>query len=59
MQRIFFLAVAALMLSLPAQPADAAGQRGVQNGNRNGPVARMVELERRKNAWIRRTFFGR
>lgn len=58
MKRVFLLAVAALMLSLPSKPAQAVGERGVRN-NGNGPVRRMIELERRKNAWLRRTFLGR
>ena len=34
--------------------------RGQQVGaQRNGPVAKLVELERRKNEWLRQRFLGR
>lgn len=58
MKQVFLLAVAALMLSMPSKPAQAIGERMVRN-NGNGPVQRVIELERRKNAWLRRTFLGR
>lgn len=59
MKRVFLLAVAALMLSVPSQPAQAVGERGFRANNGNGPIQRVIELERRKNAWLRRTFLGR
>jgi hypothetical protein len=34
--------------------------RGQQVGaQRSGPVAKLVELERRKNEWLRQRFLGR
>jgi len=34
--------------------------RGQQVGaQRSGPVAKLVELERRKNEWLRQKFLGR
>ena len=34
--------------------------RGQQVGaQRNGPVAKLVELERRKNEWLRQRFLGK
>lgn len=61
MKHLFLLAVAALMLSLPTGSAQAAGERRIFRpaGNGNGPVQRVMELERRKNAWLRQTFLGR
>ena len=60
MKRIFLLAVAMLMLTMTSGSTEAAnGRRGYQAPNRNSPFSRMMEMERRKNAWIRRNIFGR
>ena len=40
--------------------ASAQQIRGQQVGaQRSGPVAKLVELERRKNEWLRQRFLGR
>lgn len=60
MKKLFLLAVAMLMLTIPSGSTEAAnGRRGYQNSNTGGPFSRMMEMERRKNAWIRRNVFGR
>lgn len=59
MKRVFLLAVAALMLSIPSDHAQAVGERMIRAGNGNRPLNRLIELERRKNAWLRRTFLRR
>jgi hypothetical protein len=40
-----------------ARPAQR-GSRSVQ-AQRTGPVAKLIELERRKNEWLRETFLNR
>lgn len=60
MKRLLLLAVAVLILS--AGSSEAAGNRTRvyrQARTNGGVVSRMIELERRKNAWLRQTFFGR
>ncbi|RLS28710.1 MAG: hypothetical protein DWH79_12980 [Planctomycetota bacterium] len=40
--------------------ASAQQSRGQQIGaQRNGPVAKLVELERRKNEWLRQRFLNK
>ncbi len=56
MRRLVILAVAAVIVAASVTPAQAAGRRsGYNNGQRTGVFARLMELERRKNAWL----FGR
>lgn len=59
MQRmIFALAiVSTLALSSLASAADARPARGELNA-RKGPVAKLIELEKRKNEWLRQQFGG-
>ena len=33
--------------------------RSVRSSKRVGPFSKLMEIERRKNAWLRRTFLGR
>jgi hypothetical protein len=46
-----------------AGSASAAQQsrsnRSVAQGQRKGPVAKLIELERRKNEWLRETFLNK
>jgi hypothetical protein len=60
MKRLFLLTVAMLMLTMTSGPTEAAnGRRVYRAPNGNSPFSRMMEMERRKNAWIRRNIFGR
>lgn len=56
MRRLVILAVATVLVAASVTPAQAgAGRRSGYNGQRTGVFARLMELERRKNAWL----FGR
>ena len=56
MRRLVILAVAAIVVAASVTPAQAAGRRsGYYGGQRQGVFSRLMELERRKNAWL----FGR
>jgi len=58
----FALLIAVVVTTFLVGTASAAQQsragRAVQ-GQRKGPVAKLVELERRKNEWLRETFLNR
>lgn len=59
MKRLFFLAVALLLLWTGSSEAQIGRNRQFRSNNGGGPVSRLIELERRKNAWLRRTFLER
>ncbi len=54
---LFVAVVHALMVSGSVNAQQIRGREiGAQ---RNGPVAKLIELERRKNEWLRQRFLGR
>lgn len=59
------LLIAALLTTMVITSADTASAAQVTPrgrtvvAQRTGPIARLVELERRKNEWLRRVFLGR
>ena len=53
MKRVLF--VLAMIVSM-AVGATASASQIAGSGVRRGPVAKLVELERRKNAWLRSMF---
>jgi len=53
---VALLATVAVGIAATATPSVAA--RAGFNQARRGPIARLIQLERRKNEWLRRTFFG-
>lgn len=60
MQRVLF--VIAVVVSLFASSAASASQVNARQqvaGARKGPIAKLIELERRKNEWLRQQFLGR
>lgn len=60
MKRVLF--VIAVVVSLFAGSAASASQfngRPQLSGARKGPIAKLIELERRKNEWLRQQFLGR
>ena len=67
MKRIAITAVAVLitMSAFAADSAEAGNRRGnrrarvSQRSNNGGFFSNLMELERRKNAWLRATFLGR
>ncbi len=51
-------------MAAPAQvvqsaPMSTRSTRSVRSNRRGGLLSGLVDLERRKNAWLRRTFLGR
>ena len=60
MSRIVLL-VAVVATRFIGGAASAAQVRGAQQvqGARKGPVAKLIELERRKNEWLRERFLNR
>ncbi len=58
MKRLVLIAVAGLILASAGTAQAQVGNGGYQQ-QRSGPLSRLIELERRKNAWLRRTFLGR
>lgn len=54
---LFVAVVTALMVSGSVNAQQIRGREiGAQ---RNGPVAKLIELERRKNEWLRQRFLGK
>ncbi len=60
MRAIFSLLIIVFLSLTFVSSAEGArySQRGIR-AQRPGPIYRLIQLERRKNAWIRRTFFNR
>jgi hypothetical protein len=58
MQRMLIVAaiVSTLAISSLATAANSAPARSQVNAARKGPVAKLVEMERRKNEWLRQQF---
>ena len=56
MQRVLF--VLAMLVSMTVGATASASQIATNQsaGVRRGPVARLVEMERRKNEWLRQRF---
>lgn len=48
--------LATMALATAASAAEARNARTEVAGTRRGPVAKLVELERRKNEWLRQRF---
>ena len=59
MRRIL-LVVAVVSSLVITSTASASQNRAAQaSGARKGPVAKLVELEKRKNEWLRQQFLGK
>jgi hypothetical protein len=60
MKRVLLVAavLASIAYTASAFAAPSRGQSGI-SATRNGPIARLIELERRKNEWLRQRFLGR
>jgi len=56
MQRVFF--VLAMIVSMTIGATASASQAVTRQtaGVRKGPVAKLIEMERRKNEWLRQKF---
>jgi hypothetical protein len=54
--RKILIAVAIISSLVIASTASAAQSQA--NGARKGPVAKLIELEKRKNEWLRDTFLN-
>jgi hypothetical protein len=59
--RKILLAVAIISSLVIASTASAAQNRtsNQANGARKGPVSKLVELEKRKNEWLRQQFLNK
>jgi hypothetical protein len=58
MRKALLIAVSVVVLSAGLSVESVDAQQRVTRAS-NGPLNRLMELERRKNAWLRRTFLGR
>lgn len=60
MKRLLLVAVVlgCFVSTASAFAAPSRGQAGA-SATRNGPVAKLIELERRKNEWLRQRFLSR
>jgi hypothetical protein len=59
MIRVFFVVafLSTFVLAGVASANQSAGSARPQiSGQRNGPIAKLIELERRKNEWLRQQF---
>jgi hypothetical protein len=56
MRKVFVVAAVAALL-LACDSASAASRKSGASV-RKGPIAKLIELERRKNEWLRRTFLN-
>lgn len=56
---LVFAVLASFAIAASSAAVAAQYSRGSSIGARRGPIAGLIELERRKNAWLRRTFLGR
>ena len=57
MLRKLFVVAAVAALFLACDSASAASRNGGASV-RKGPISKLIELERRKNEWLRRTFLN-
>ena len=56
MRRI--LLVIAVVSSLVIASTASAAPKSQASGARKGPVAKLIELEKRKNEWLKQTFLN-
>ena len=58
MQRVLFVfaVVSTMVIGSTAFAAQARNGQSSVGATRNGPVAKLIELERRKNEWLRQKF---
>jgi len=59
MQRMLIIVAVLSTLVVGVSASQAQPSRQEIGATRQGPVARLVELERRKNEWLRQRFLGR
>lgn len=57
MLRKLFVVAAVAALLLACDSASAASRSNGMSA-RKGPIGKLIELERRKNEWLRRTFLN-
>ena len=50
--------ISSLVIASTASAAQNAG-KSQASGARKGPVAKLIELEKRKNEWLRETFLNK
>jgi len=56
MQRVLFVIAILVSMTIGATASASQIASNQASGVRRGPVARLVEMERRKNEWLRQRF---
>lgn len=56
MQRVLFVLAILVSMTIGATASASQIASNQASGVRRGPVARLVEMERRKNEWLRQRF---
>ena len=58
MQRMLFVltVISTMVIGSTAFASQARNGEAAVGATRNGPVAKLIELERRKNEWLRQKF---
>jgi hypothetical protein len=56
MQRVLFVLAVLVSMTIGATASASQIATSQASGVRRGPVARLVEMERRKNEWLRQRF---
>jgi len=56
MQRVLFVLAVLVSMTIGATASASQIASNQASGVRRGPVARLVEMERRKNEWLRQRF---
>ncbi len=59
MQRMLIVVAVLATLAIAPTATQAQNNRAEIAAARKGPVAKLVELERRKNEWLRQKFLSR
>jgi hypothetical protein len=59
MQRMLMIVAVLSTLVVSVSASQAQSSRQEIGAARQGPVARLIELERRKNEWLRQRFLSR
>ncbi len=59
MQRMLIVIAVLSTLVIGTSASQAQNARQEIGAARKGPVAKLIELERRKNEWLRERFLGR
>lgn len=59
MHRMLIVVATLATLAIGTSYSNAQYSNSQIGAARSGPIAKLIELERRKNEWLRQRFFGR